>query len=304
MEAFNYDMAFARNLGWITSDELHLLSTKTVAIAGLGGVGGHYCEVLARLGVQNFSIADFDRFDLPNFNRQNGAGVSTLGIPKLDVLKNRILDINPLAQIRCFSEGIAQENLNDFLAGADLYLDGLDFFALTERILVFRRLRELGIPAITVAPVGMGASVLVFTGESMTFEDYFGFDENTPDFEKAIHFLGGIAPSLMHRHYLADPTRANMSTRLLPSTPMGIYLCGGVAGSTALKVLLGRGRVALAPRSYHFDAYLGRLKTMNVMWGAKNPLQRLKRWFIRRSLGLSKDSTQSPFSAGLSRTIK
>jgi hypothetical protein len=76
-KAFRYEEAFARNLGWVTEAEQAALRGKRIAIAGAGGVGGVHLLTLARLGVGAFTIADMDRFDLVNFNRQAGAMMST-----------------------------------------------------------------------------------------------------------------------------------------------------------------------------------------------------------------------------------
>ena len=73
---FNYSEAFSRNIGWITEAEQQTLRNKRIAIAGMGGVGGSHLLTLTRLGVGNFNIADFDKFELANFNRQMGATVS------------------------------------------------------------------------------------------------------------------------------------------------------------------------------------------------------------------------------------
>ncbi len=67
---FDYAQAFSRNLGWITEAEQLRLRYATVAIGGMGGVGGHHLLALARMGVGNFRIADYDNFELVNFNRQ------------------------------------------------------------------------------------------------------------------------------------------------------------------------------------------------------------------------------------------
>lgn len=75
---FDYDLAFGRNIGWVTRDEQQALRAKRIAIAGLGGVGGSHLLTLTRLGVGAFHLADFDAFDVPNFNRQAGAMTSTL----------------------------------------------------------------------------------------------------------------------------------------------------------------------------------------------------------------------------------
>src|SRR5690349_17939081 len=86
LSRFSYDEAFSRNLGWFADYEQQALRGKTVAIAGMGGVGGVHLLTLARLGVANFRIADLDRFEVANFNRQVGATMSTLGRAKVDVL--------------------------------------------------------------------------------------------------------------------------------------------------------------------------------------------------------------------------
>src|SRR5690606_32011775 len=114
---FDYEAAFSRNIGWVTEAEQHALRGKRVAIAGMGGVGGVHLLTLARLGIGAFNIADFDTFDLVNFNRQAGAMVSALGRPKVDVLAEMAADINPELDIRRFPQGVAQDNLDDFLRG-------------------------------------------------------------------------------------------------------------------------------------------------------------------------------------------
>ncbi len=70
---FSYDEAFSRNIGWVTRPEQQALRGRRVAIAGLGGVGGSHLLTLARLGIGHFTIADFDRFALANFNNRKGA---------------------------------------------------------------------------------------------------------------------------------------------------------------------------------------------------------------------------------------
>ena len=125
-------------------------------------MGGFHFPTLARLGIGQFTLAEFDHFDLVNFNRQAGATMNTLGRSKLEVMVEQALAINPEADIRCFTKGLDAGNVSDFLDGADLYVDGLDFFALEAREDVFGACARLGIPATTVAPLGMGAALLNF----------------------------------------------------------------------------------------------------------------------------------------------
>src|SRR4051794_36435306 len=97
--SFSYEDAFKRNLGWVTEVEQQQLRLKRVAVAGAGGVGGFHVLTLARLGVSRFTIADFDRFELANFNRQIGATVDSLGQEKTEVIAAMARAINPEVDI-------------------------------------------------------------------------------------------------------------------------------------------------------------------------------------------------------------
>ena len=271
---FNYGDAFARNIGWVASFEQEILRHKRIAIAGLGGVGGIHLLTLCRLGVGAFNIADFDEFAIQNFNRQAGAMLSTLGAKKIDVMAAQALEINPELGLRQFPAGVTSSNLSDFLRDVDLYVDGLDFFAFDIRQKLFAACAERGIPAITAAPIGMGAAVLNFLPGRMTFEEYFGWGD-LPDIEKALRFVIGLAPAGLNRRYLVDPSRVNFASRRTPSTAMACQICAGIAATEALKILLGRGSVLPAPHGLQFDAYLGRLARTWRPGGNRHPIQQL-----------------------------
>lgn len=270
---FSHAAAFDRNIGWVTEAEQAVLGAKRVAIAGLGGVGGAYVLTLSRLGIGRFHLADFDRFELHNFNRQVGATMDTIGRPKLEVMLEMARAINPQIDCRSFPNGVSDDNIDAFLDGVDLYIDGLDFFVLELRRRVFARCAERGIAALTVAPLGMGAALLVFLPGRMSFEQYFGL-EGRPVHEQAARFLAGLSPSMLQLGYLVDPSRVDLSARRGPSTVMACDLCAGIAGTEALKILLGRGRVLAAPRGVHFDAYKNRLRRTWRPGGHKHPVQR------------------------------
>ena len=271
---FNYDKAFARNIGWVTEAEQAILRGKRVAIAGAGGVGGVHLMTLVRLGVGAFHIADFDKFDLPNFNRQVGAMQSTRGLPKIEVMARMVRDVNPELEIRMFPDGIHAGNLDEFFAGVDIYIDSLDFFAFDIRQQTFALCAARGIPATTVAPLGMGAALLNFLPGRMTFEEYFGWG-SLPEGDKAIRFVVGLAPAGLHRPYLVVPSAVNFAERRGPSTIMACQLCAGIAATEALKILLGRGDVLAAPHGMQFDAYRNKLVRTWRPGGNNNPIQRL-----------------------------
>lgn len=281
MPVFAYEQAFSRNIGWVTDKEQQALRDKRVAIAGMGGVGGVHLLTLARLGIGAFTIADFDTFDLVNFNRQAGALISTVGRPKAEVLAEMVRDINPEIRLRIFEQGVSRDNLDDFLADADAYIDGLDFFSFDARESTFAACSRLGVPAVTAAPLGMGAAVLSFLPHGMTFEQYFqlaGCDES----EKAVRFLLGLSPRMLQRSYLADASRVDLAHHKGPSTIMACQICAGVAGTEALKILLGRGRVYAAPWGIQFDAYRNKLVRTWRPGGNRHPLQRIALMVARR----------------------
>jgi molybdopterin/thiamine biosynthesis adenylyltransferase len=283
-QLFDYSAAFSRNLGWVTTAEQAALRGKRVAIAGLGGVGGVHALTLARLGVGRFHLADFDTFDLANFNRQAGAAVSTLGRSKLDVIAAMARDVNPELEIRAFPEGVSAANVDAFLDGVDLYVDGLDFFAFDARRATFAACARLQVAAVTVAPLGMGAALLNFLPGRMTFEEYFQVEGQT-EREQAIRFLLGLSPRMLQLGYLVDPSRVDLGQRRGPSTIMACQLCAGVAATEALKILLGRGEVLAAPWGVHYDAYRQKLVRTWRPLGNRHPLQRLALAIARRRLG-------------------
>lgn len=272
---FDYDAAFSRNLGWVTEAEQQQLRQKCIAIAGLGGVGGSHLLTLTRLGIGKFKLADFDTFDIPNFNRQAGAMMSTVGQPKAEVLARMAKDINPELKITSYPGGVDKSNLDAFLDGVDLYVDSLDFFAFEARRNMFAACAAKGIPAITAAPLGMGTAMLIFMPGGMTFEEYFRLDGHD-EFEQGIRFLLGLAPARLHNAYLVDPSRIDLENRKGPSTGMACQLCAGVAATNALKILLKRGDIVVAPYGLHFDAYSNKLTQTCLRNGNQGVLQKLK----------------------------
>ena len=281
MVRFGYNEAFSRNIGWVTEAEQQTLRHKRVAIAGLGGVGGSHLLTLTRLGIGHFSIADPDRFELVNFNRQAGATVDTLGERKVDVMSAMARAINPEVDIRVFDDGVSAANLDAFLDHVDVYVDGLDFFAFDARERTFAACRAKRIPAVTAAPIGMGAALLNFLPHRMSFEQYFRFG-GASDNEKALRFLLGVSPAMLHRRYLVDPSRVNLKEQYGPSTAMACELCAGIAATQVLKLLLHRGKVIAAPHGLHFDAYTNRLVHTWRPRGNRGLVQRLVLAMARR----------------------
>ncbi|MGF6394579.1 ThiF family adenylyltransferase [Pseudomonas plecoglossicida] len=273
--AFSYDAAFARNIGWVTKEEQTIFRNSRIAIAGMGGVGGSHLMTLTRLGIGAFNIADFDHFELPNFNRQAGAKLSSLGKAKTETLAAMARDINPDIHLNIFEHGVQPHSIDDFLKDVDIYIDGLDFFVLDMRRKIFEKCHQLKIPAITAAPAGMGTAFLVFKPDGMSFEEYFQMEGHTKT-SQMVRFLLGLAPAGLHRSYLMDKQCFDIVNERVPSTGLSCELCAGVAAAQVTKLLLGRGTIYAAPWYEHFDAYNCQWVRRRLRRGNKGIIQRIK----------------------------
>ena len=92
------DEQFQREIMLIGKENLEKLKKSKVIIYGIGGVGSFVCEALARAGIENLILVDYDKIEITNLNRQIHALHSTIGKQKTEAMKNRILDINPKAK--------------------------------------------------------------------------------------------------------------------------------------------------------------------------------------------------------------
>jgi molybdopterin/thiamine biosynthesis adenylyltransferase len=194
-------------------------------------------------------------------------------------------NINPEVQLTVFEKGVNAENVDAFLSGVDIYVDGLDFFAFSARKLVFPGCTQRGIPATTAAPLGMGAAVLNFLPGGMTFEEYFRW-EGCSENQMALRFLIGLSPAMLQRSYLVDRSAVDIKARKGPSTPMACEICAGMAATQALKILLKRGPVVSAPRGLQFDAFRNKMVTTWRPGGNGNPIQKLALAIASRQLGV------------------
>ncbi len=277
---FDYGIAFDRNLGWITTEEQEKLKHSCVAIAGLGGAGGFQAQVLARMGVGSFKIADHDTFAMSNMNRQMGAGMSTLGHDKCEVIRKMILDINPQARIEIYQKGIHEENIIDFLKGAELVLDGIDLYQIEFKRLLFRQAKSCGIPALTCAPLGFGASMIIFSPKGMSFDAYFDLSDKTDNTHKVLQMIVGLNPALLGLSYIDRTKVLNAENNRGASVSPGLMLVGAISGTEAIKILTQKTKVLYAPHLYQIDMFTQKVNKNCYFFGMKSPVQRLKRMFL------------------------
>jgi len=144
---------FSRTEKLLGSSNIKKLMNARVALFGIGGVGGFVAEALARSGVYKLDLIDNDEVALTNINRQIIALHSTLGRAKVDVMKERILDINPQAQVRTYKCFFLPEtkNLFDF-SQYDYVVDAVD--TVTAKIELIVQAKENGVPLISCMGAG------------------------------------------------------------------------------------------------------------------------------------------------------
>ena len=144
---------FLRSEMILGKDSTEILSQKKVILFGLGGVGAYTAEALARAGIGSITIVDNDTVSVTNLNRQLCALHSTVGMPKTDVVKERILDINPQCNVTALQKFYLPENSDEFkLEDYDYIADAID--TVSAKIDLALKAQQFGIPIISCMGTG------------------------------------------------------------------------------------------------------------------------------------------------------
>ena len=134
-------------------DAVEKLNKSRVAVFGVGGVGGYICEALARAGVGSLDIFDRDTVSVSNINRQIIATHATVGRDKVDVMRERILDINPTCRVVAHKVFYLPENADEFdLSQYDYIADAVD--TVSAKLELICRADKLGVPIISAMGAG------------------------------------------------------------------------------------------------------------------------------------------------------
>lgn len=144
---------FSRTELLIRKDALKKLGESKVAVVGIGGVGSFVVEGLARSGVGKLVLVDDDFVCITNFNRQLHATVKTLGRPKVEVMRERILEINPKAEVKAIQRFYMPEYGHEIIQGDENYIvDAID--TVTAKIALVVHAKKLEIPVISAMGAG------------------------------------------------------------------------------------------------------------------------------------------------------
>lgn len=144
---------FTRTELLLGSENIKRLKKCKVAVFGIGGVGSYTVEGLARSGIGIFTLFDKDVVDITNINRQIIATNSTIGKPKVEIMRERIIDINPEASVEAHQCFYTKENADEYdLSNYDFIVDAID--TVTSKIELIVRAKKNGVPIISSMGAG------------------------------------------------------------------------------------------------------------------------------------------------------
>lgn len=278
-------MDFSRNLGFVSPREQIQLGDALVAIAGVGGDGGLAAEMLARMGVQRFRLADPEVFSSENINRQNGCDVTTLGINKAEVIADIIRRINPNADVTVEVAGITPENVEAFVNGADLVIDETEFTQHELAVMLARASRTRSIPVLMGVNIGFGSLVTSFMPTGITVERYLGLPQ-TASLEEVAALSVDVTrwaprlPAYAHESTFGLVARAEAD---VPSVAPGVAMAAALIATEAFNHLSGRRKPIAAPRSLWIDAMEARLSV--IRWRRVTTITSVARMVLCTRLG-------------------
>lgn len=144
---------FSRSELLLGKEAMEKLAGAKVAVFGIGGVGGYVCEALARTGIGSFDLIDDDKVCLTNINRQIIATRKTIGKYKAEVMRDRILEINPNAQVEIHKCFFLPENADEFPFDTyDYVVDAVD--TVTAKLELVMKAQAAGVPIISCMGAG------------------------------------------------------------------------------------------------------------------------------------------------------
>jgi len=167
---------YLRNLGTIGLEGQARLLRATVAVVGLGGLGGYVTEALTRMGVGRLILIDGDVFEEHNLNRQILSAEATLDTDKIQAARQRVAEINEAVEVIGHTVALTHENLPRLLKGADVVVDGLD--RLPMRMVLQDGAQAMGIPMVHGSIAGfLGQVMTIFPGDPGLHSLYGGQGE-------------------------------------------------------------------------------------------------------------------------------
>jgi molybdopterin/thiamine biosynthesis adenylyltransferase len=260
-----YTNLTTRNIGLLTEEQQEKLRRSTVAVCGLGGIGGVPAEILARTGIGALRLLDHGTFEPSNANRQIFSFNDTNDRLKTDVAEEFLKKINPEISIEKYTE-LTEDNVERFLDGVDVIVLGID--SVIPCLIVSRAARRLDIPLVEGWAIPFG-NVRVITRETPTLEELYGFDTADRDiasitaeeaFDMMIKSLNQMSEidGVMAFYPPSAVERLIEKREGTTFAPM-VWLTSVMMSLETTKLILGWGDIALAPDFAVYDPFRHRM---------------------------------------------
>jgi hypothetical protein len=285
--SFSYETFTTRNIGFVSEEEQRRLHNATVFVCGTGGMGGAAIQALARAGIGRLVLADIDRFEMSNLNRQVFCFADTIGQSKAEATRDLCLKINPELAITVFGPDWTDQ-VETLVANADVVINGTD--DLGASLLLYRTARRHGKTVIDAYAAPL-PSVYVTRAEDPMPEERLGYPTTatawnalTPD-QRAESFLREAEHVMVHsssRHQfdLALAGEVVAGTRSRMSFAPMVISTGMLMAYEAINAVLDRPHGADC-RGWFFNPHAGRVeRPRNALFAAL--LRPLVRRFLTR----------------------
>ena len=283
--SFSYPEMVGRNLGFVTAAEQERLRTAAVFVCGVGGMGGACVQSLVRAGVGRLAIADTDRFEVSNLNRQVFATLPTVGADKVAATERALREVNPELELATFGADWL-DHLDAILPTYRIVVNGMD--DLRAGIELYRRARDRGATVIDAYTSPLPSVTCVGPRDPRP-EERLGF----PTAGRALGEISAqqldtcklreaeyvMTHSSSARHIdLGIAAEVFAGRRSRPSLAPMVITTGNLMAFEALGIILGRPSGA-GPRGYFFDPWRGRVERPRAA-----PIAWLMKLFVRREL--------------------
>lgn len=285
--SFSYETFTTRNIGFVSEAEQRRLQEATVFVCGTGGMGGAAIQALVRAGIGRLVLADIDRFEMSNLNRQVFCFADTIGRQKAEATRDLCLKINPDLAITVFGPDWTDQ-VETLVANADVVINGTD--DLGASLLLYRTARRHDKTVIDAYAAPL-PSIYVTRAEDPMPEERLGYPTTgtawnalTPD-QRAESFLREAEHVMVHsssRHHvdLALAGEVVAGTRSRMSFAPMVISTGMLMAYEAINAVLGRPHGADC-RGWFFNPHAGRVeRPRNALFAAL--LRPLVRRFLTR----------------------
>ena len=287
-ESIGYMELFERNLGVLTEKDQERVREARVMIIGVGGMGSALAIILARTGFSHFLIVDPEVFEPSNMNRQICCFIDTLGKPKVEVLKQEILRINPWAEVQVLQKALTLDEVKRLIAEwkPDVVAAEADDVAYSAKVI--RLATGMGVYAITGMPSGFMGYVMAFLpGTKYTPEGLFGLPENL-SYKELYDLVECWENRCGRRWYIHQgkwrvPYWKEWRDGKKPISQLApvVWLTACVTASEILKYIVGKWKLVTAPYVWLIAPADGRIEVRKYPLGRLFNKYALKAFSIR-----------------------